>query len=429
MSLTSRMKFALLQRFVINLVFFAVFLWIYLFHLHWEIRSFEQLKNELHNKFDHYQYIIKNGIDFQTAQAHMNQGSSSQDAFLQNILSQIDDSFYKANFTNTESDTFLMFLQEKVRETEQIMSSSTYMQRNDVLDTLLPIYSPFISLGDNDMSSSDFINYIENILYLFNITHSGQIGIENLVPVVTQESLWEEAMNMEQSDGAAPQQNSIDERIFAVPVNLEIQWRKWNIVNFIHFLTYVWNVSPDFENNSLSVHNDSFFEWFANRSIVNRGYLWQILSIEEIRFPTYLDSSVSQSNENFISRVRSPAQFSQVYNISLKLNFYVAGYPQFRISESIRNLLDELSQDLRQMDTALRTSSAAFGNDNLEQRANQRTAARIVSQLLRSYEEQDSRDMSTLWQEETIQMYNNLLDIKNMKDSVKQRYHTFFNEI
>ena len=74
----------------------------------------------------------------------------------------------------------------------------------------------------------------------------------------------------------------------------------------------------------------------------------------------YLDSSVSQSEEDFTTRIRSAGQFIERYNMRISLNFYVAGYPQFRINESIENLIAELQEDLTAMDTALKTAEEAF---------------------------------------------------------------------
>lgn len=71
MKLTSRMKFALMQRFIINMVFLIILASIGFLYLYKEIQAFELLKTELSEDYDYFAKIQSEGIDFQKLVAEL----------------------------------------------------------------------------------------------------------------------------------------------------------------------------------------------------------------------------------------------------------------------------------------------------------------------------------------------------------------------
>ena len=417
MKFTSRMKFALIQRLVINAIFFLILALVYLFYLNWEIENIEIQKERLSERFEYYNKIETDGVDFARMNSLLVETWKTRDRFLKNTIAQLDAQFYTQHFKNTTNENYVSFIREKMREVDEIRSSEIYVSRYETLDSILPVYSPFVRISESDMSTSDFINYIENLLNTFGIVHRGEIGVRNLEIIESWSNNWNTGSN---------ENLSMSENVFSIPVDLNIEWRKWNIVNFIHYLSYVGTVTPDFENNSLIVYDDDFFEWFANSAVISHGLNWQMASIEEITFPLYLDSSASQSDVDFTTRIRSGWQYVEAYNIQMSINFYVAGYPQFRINESIENLIAELSEDLEAMDNTLKQAEEAFETWSTQSRADHRAAARAVSRLKENYRVHSNIDLTMLGQEEVIEMYSTLQQTKILKDITKERYNLFF---
>ena len=125
----------------------------------------------------------------------------------------MDASFYTTHFRNTTNDNYVSFLREKMREVEAIRSTEAFASRYDILDSILPIYSPFMRLSESDMSTADFINDLENLLNRFSLTHNGEIGVRNL-----------EIVNLGRANGNnGNQELNMSENIFSIPVDLNIE--------------------------------------------------------------------------------------------------------------------------------------------------------------------------------------------------------------
>ncbi len=414
MNLTSRMKFALLQRCIMNTVFLLMLLSLLFLYLYPEIQKFEALKKELHEDFDYYTEIQKNGINLQTLVSRLRSSWQLQDSYLRNVFTQITPQFYQTHFKNTQAQNFELFIEEKSQEIEAIKLTQDYQERYKLIDTILPVFSSGIRIAENDLSNAEFINYVENLLYSFNLTHRGEIGIQSL-------NLVEGGKNI-----SPEQENNLTENIFKIPLEFTVEWMKGNIVNFLHYLSHVWSVSADLQNDTLLPYNDSFLGWsWESQLFSNSRYLGQLVTIDAIHFDESLDSSVTQSSEEFISRLRSPGQFRERYKVRMTLDFYVAGYPQYRINQAIDELKESLESSLTEMDEGLKKAAEAFDQTKNEKASEHRILARSVNRLKENFTELQSANIVTLGQNEVIELYNDLIQLKTLEGITRENYTNF----
>lgn len=407
------MKFALLQRLVINTVFFLVISWVLYFYVYWQIVEFEEMKEQLHDTFEEYQDIKQSWISESTMRRLALSSAGTDEFYLRNILSNITPEFYHEHFSNTSDSTYMQFLADKSREIDQLKSSESLLERDVTIDKILPVYSPNLTITERDISTAEFINNIENLLHSFSLTHNWEIWITNIQLV----SSW---------DGTESEQ-ALAENIFQIPVSLTVEGMKWNIINFLHYISYVGWVTPDYENNTLIPHNDSFLWGGSETDLFSESrYLWQIASIQNISFNEYIDSSTSQQNDDFFTRIRSPAQFRERYQVRLDVHFYVAWYPQFRVIETINDLFDEIEEDLGEMEELLKRAEENFSPGESSRIARHRVAARIVSRLSDELIELRNPNIEGLAESEMLELLEALQRLQNIKNITLQDYSTFF---
>lgn len=418
MKLTSRMKFALMQRFIINMIFLLLLAWVTFLYLYKEIQTFETLKTQLSTDFDYYAQIQKNGIDFQKLMEELRSSWQLQDTYLRNVFSQVTPQFFTTHFSNKWSESFESFLNTKSQEIDAIKATPEYQERYAILDDILPVYSPGIKITDNDLTNAEFINSVENLLYRFNLTHRGEIWIQNLTLIENTPSTPTDVPQVEQ------QSNNLSENIFVIPLELNIEGMKWNIVNFLHYLSHVGSVSANTANNTLIPYTDTFLGGSADLNGWSR-YLWQLKTIDTLEFQEYIDSSPTQSSENFIARLRSPSQFRERYRVRMVVNFYVAGYPQYRINQAIEELTSSLQESLTEMSEWLQKSSEAFDGSETERGTTQRTLARTVTRIKERFAPIQLKNIIELDQDEVIELYTELLQLKTLEEMVRENYTLF----
>jgi len=407
-----------MQRFIINMIFLLLLAWVTFLYLYKEIQTFETLKTQLSTDFDYYAQIQKNGIDFQKLMEELRSSWQLQDTYLRNVFSQVTPQFFTTHFSNKWSESFESFLNTKSQEIDAIKATPEYQERYAILDDILPVYSPGIKITDNDLTNAEFINSVENLLYRFNLTHRGEIWIQNLTLIENTPSTPTDVPQVEQ------QSNNLSENIFVIPLELNIEGMKWNIVNFLHYLSHVGSVSANTANNTLIPYTDTFLGGSADLNGWSR-YLWQLKTIDTLEFQEYIDSSPTQSSENFIARLRSPSQFRERYRVRMVVNFYVAGYPQYRINQAIEELTSSLQESLTEMSEWLQKSSEAFDGSETERGTTQRTLARTVTRIKERFAPIQLKNIIELDQDEVIELYTELLQLKTLEEMVRENYTLF----
>ena len=419
MNLTNRMKFALIQKSIITVILLILLSVFWFFYIYQEIKWVEEIKNELSTNFDYYQHLKKEGMSFWTAFNILRRLEEFSDNHTQSIFSEITPDFYTRNFTNSSHELFYDFLNHKRDEIWMIRESNEFQEQNEMLNTFLPVYSPIIQISGDDMSIAEFINDVENIFRKFNLdNYSGEIGIRNIY-VLDDDTEGQTSNNQRQDI------NSSKEDIFVIPLNFRIEGMKWNIVNFIHYMSHVWSAFVDTDNNVLRPYNDTFF-WLSNnqeqRSI---SYYNQIATIERISFSEYIDSSFLQSNTDFISRIREIDQFRERYSIDISINFYVTWYPQAIINDTIAEMIESIEDNFLEMNKNIQISPEEIDNNSFQQTQNYRDFVRNLNRLQQRLDQVKARNVIWLWQTELINLLNELQNITLINDRLKKQYNNF----
>ena len=104
-----------------------------------------------------------------------NRAGLTDDLYYANILKNVEADFYSLHFKNTDAENYDVFLEEKSEEIRSLKNSENFQEQDRKLQTLLPVYTSDTSLSDATLSEFHFVNYIENLLYSFNIEVEGDI--------------------------------------------------------------------------------------------------------------------------------------------------------------------------------------------------------------------------------------------------------------
>lgn len=340
--ISKRMKNAILQWFIFNVVVILLFLvsiFAYIIPKYTEISSKKQQLSWVNTEL---QNIKTKGIGYEEfiSVAKVQYGDN---AYVESILWELDETFYTQNFENNSSSTYEEFLEEKNQEILDTKNSEEYNARLQLLSELLPFYGENWEIQDS-ISDFDFINNIENILFTFNLISSDPIGIRSLEPV----SFWQ--INSTESEG------NTDAGMYSISIPLSLVGQKKDILDFLHYVENVGRI--DIEDWVLQVYEDTYFTRFPENI-----YKWQVVDIESIVFPNYIDNSpepVSTDLVTFINRT----QARERYNIDIVLRFYVAGLPRYKIETFMQTVIEKNKEVTSRVGTELQKYQALFQNTN-----------------------------------------------------------------
>lgn len=352
MKLTKRMKSAIIQASIANVVFLLVLLGIIGLLLVPKILEIESVKSELGDVYSEYNDIKTKGISFQDLKSIINrEGIGEWDEIdVSKLLSSVTSNFYSQNFSNTWSEEYVDFLKEVEARIVETKTSKAYIEQDQKLNTILPVYSPDNSFQDDSLTDFHFINYVENLIYTFNLSVKWQIGVWN-IEKVGGSLAWENPQNT----------YALWEDIFQIPMRFEVEWQKSDIVDFIHFFQNVGSINLEWGN--LEIYDDKFIakviEWEERTSDYNI-YENQISDIQFIDWGEYPDSSTSNSAGTSLIAALKWSQAREKASVEVNLSFYVAGVPWYRMEKYIKEVLDDYAQLSSQVagDTQKYTSQA-----------------------------------------------------------------------
>ncbi len=308
----------LYNKVAISAVITLVFLGLLIFYIYPNYQVVSSLKSDLETKISTYENIEKNWISYGDFM------SLNKDESLKKMLWQEWSQFFDGNLKNTKKPKYLDFLQEKIIYIDEVNKSNIIKTRDEKLSKVLPSYTEWYSVEWN-MTDLAFINYVESLLRTFGLRSTSQIWIQDLV--VVEDEKWNKKTD------------NVKTQIFYIPLKLEVEWRKADIVDFIYFLQNVWVVS-DVNKESLTFYKDN---------VINKTISWQkrlpnyniyenkIVDIESIELPDYIDTSTIMRVWNgktlswFISFLKNWAEKDQVYRATLNLRFYVRWLPTYKI--------------------------------------------------------------------------------------------------
>jgi len=339
MKFTKRMKNAVLQAFIVNIIFLLIFSWVFFFNVYPKAKGFFTKIWDLELLSEDFTKISQEWMRLPDLKKVATKYKLSSDDFTNNVIQSFDPLLFKNNFTNTGTLTYLEFLEGAQQSLNTQKQSQEYIQRDATLNRVLPVYSFESSIWQESLTDFYFINYIEKILYSFNLSSNGTIGVRSLEKI--EDNMWEEWS----------QENSlISENIYSIPVTFWVTWQKQNIVDFIHFLENVWSIS--LTETGVSEYSDSFItkqidgeEESENYNI----YKNQISVIDSISFAEYPDAWNTESWEDLIETIKV-LQSRQKYSVNIEASFFVAWIPSYQIQAYITDFYTRFDQSFENID-------------------------------------------------------------------------------
>jgi hypothetical protein len=335
MKLTKRIKNSIIQGVIINIFFLFILTGGVLLFLYPRITVIENKKSDLLETYSKFQDVTVQGVSFWDFKTSITQSEFSKDSYTLNLIRNVTQEFYNKNFTNTGSQTYNAFLDGLKQEVSLKQSSDEYIQKDQTLSTILPIYDEKNIFSDEWLSDFFFTNYIENIMYTFNLSSKGEIWI------------WD-IQKQGKSDKKNEQKDSLQQDIYSIPLVFDIEGQKRDVVDFIHYFENVGGIY--IQGDRLNIYKDTFInkrlegtEWELEYNI----YKNQIADINTLSLQKYPDSS-SLKTQGLVSAMKWP-QGREKINMEIELSFYVAWVPWYKMEEYIEDFLisyQNLSSDI-----------------------------------------------------------------------------------
>ena len=366
MKLNKRLKSSITQTFFFNLVLLIFLVGVTVFSLWPSFLEIESQKDTLSTNYTELEQIKKQGIaikDFKIIA-----WETEMDQYLKELVKNTGEPFYSRNFKNTERTSFDLFIEDKSEAIAEEQKQLILEEKNDVVDTLLPIYTSDES-SENALTDFRFINYVESVLYAFNLVSTDSIWVWELEKVDNQD---------------VDNQTSLDSNIFYIPLRLELTGQKSDILDFIHYFENVGSI--DLKDDNVMVYQDKVisktFPWEITSSDGNL-YEHQFSDIEKISMDTYIDSSSSPVRWDFAEFIKT-TQKREKFSIEVDLRFYVQWLPDYKIESYIKGVLDLHAELTKSSQRALKLSfdsSAPNTSDSLKAKNAVRSLSGILEMM------------------------------------------------
>ena len=297
-----------------------------------DIKLIEETKANTKNVYTKLIEIEKNWLNLEEFKSM----TDSSNKLTVEILSNISNKFFTENLWNKTDDSYKIFL-EKLKKNLDSSENTIIMEEKskEILNILPKYYENSLDIWGDVLTDYKFINYIELLIESFNFESNSAIWIKNLTLLedfAVKKSAW----------------SGLESNIFYIPLSLSLIWTKAWIIDFLYFIENVWNIKVENDNVLLS-WNDTFLlknwipkvlEWDRLNSSYNI-FEHQITDISKITMKDYMDSSYISRWEKDFKNFIVDTQWSDDFEISLELMFYVKGQPIYIIEDSINAVLDK----------------------------------------------------------------------------------------
>lgn len=368
MKLTKRMKSATLQALTINIVLLIMLL-VTTAIVYPKSKVFFDKITELETLAKDYDTLSQKWLSFADVKSVSLKHKIWNDPLTKQVLADFDPALFNKNFINTGSTSYSDFLWELNTQISTQKQSPDYIRRDNTLNTILPVYSFWSSANSEVLSDFHFVNYIERLLYTFNLENTWEIGIGTL------EKLEDEDSGETQTN---PNTNTVTENIYRIPMVFSLVGQKSNIIDFIHFMENVWSINVS--ESGIIEYSDTFLrqvlEWDDGGASYNI-YKNQMSTIDSISFPEYPDSGTTIWWDDLIETIKS-TQSRQRYSVDLEISFYVSGVPSYQIQSYIDNFFVNFDELFERIDALSKTVS---GSKNVYTTAEQISAVGRVQSL------------------------------------------------
>jgi len=138
-NLNKRIKNAIIQGFVFNVLISVVFLIIALVYVVPNFFEIHAKKQELQTTSTNLKRIEKSGISFDEYKT-LAQPKYGKDTYLKSIFKELTEKFYNSNFINTADANFDVFIKQKYQTVLDTKKSEEYTNREQTLSEILPFY-------------------------------------------------------------------------------------------------------------------------------------------------------------------------------------------------------------------------------------------------------------------------------------------------
>ena len=357
MKMTNRQRNSVIIHVFFYTVLLIVLLYLLVSFFYPKIISLEQRKEDTRTLSESIESVEKSWITFEEFQA-LSSGVEKS-SYVTEVLKSITKDFYSENLMNNDFQKFSDFLDSKKIELNSDEVKDILNKRDEKIVQIFPSYSDSYVVTESDsLTDFKFINYIESLLETFSLSYSDSIGIKSLVLI---------------DDFISPNANekSLETNLFYIPVKLSLTGNKEGIINFLH---YVENVGKIYEEDKdIKIYTDTFLNKNGRKTVLegdNRKesypglskyniYENQIIDLEVLKIEEYIDSSdKTRDEEGFLSFIKK-TQGAEKIEVEVKLNFYVKGFPHYKLEGFVKEVLTEYEQlkkdiNVRLKDTKIR---------------------------------------------------------------------------
>ena len=359
MKRTKRQETSIILYFSFYLLLSIGLLSYYVFGLIPNVSEIETLKDTTNQTYNKHENIVKKWLWFEEFTTLAK--SSDLNTYSKELVQSLDESFYTKYFENTSWVAYKNFIEDQNKKITQWQNYEDFLDKSQEISKILPIYTEVNMWNSSEyLSDFEFTHYIESILKTFNLEYSNEIWVSELV-------LVEEFSNSENK-------SKLDTNIFYVPVTLELEWVKSDILNFLYFIEHVGNTTILTDRITVEHQDDDKFLYRGTsqapgQKIILDGantfsrtqyniFQNQFIDFESIEFNDFIDderSRISQS-QDLIKRIKDD-QANDKYGVWVTLRFYVKWVQNLKIINQLNDYL-AYYQSTKQLFNQLKSSES-----------------------------------------------------------------------
>ena len=413
----------------------------------------------------------------------------NNNTYLQNVLKDFDEQDYNTYFVNTSWGQYASFLKKNVTDLAKKKNELEGDGISESIQKVLPYYTEKSSLGDESLTDFKFVNYVEHLFRTFNLRSSWDIWVW-----VLQEDMqfeWEQNWWADLWEEESPKKKSkqLDRKIYSWKMKFVLEWKKRNIINFIHFIENVWKISIqdwaaiihetemawsywddlkrlfidsplnnikdevtikkegknettlDLENvadqgKDVELNSASLDEKKISPNSKRGGkmdiYNNLIMDIESIKFTDYIDSSESKSGKRYADFVTflKKTQWAETYSIDITLNFYVRGLPAYKIEE----YTDKILSDFKELKEIINQASAYIAGNKNKLKSTRAVSAKNNMEKFNRYLSSIDKEVDALTKnfkrkKQLEQVYSKTADYQTIFSTMKSQLEIDLKEI
>ena len=399
MKLNKRIKSSLIQTFIFNVILLIMAVVFAVFVLWPSFLEIQEKKTALSAEYDRVNSMDKNGIEFQDFKALSNTAELS--GYLKEIIKTTSADFYERNFKNKNAEqNFESFISQKETAVLAEKKASLLQDKTEIVDTLLPIY--VTNDWEEWMTDFEFINYVESLLYSFNL--------------ISRNSIW--VWELKRVDDSDITKTHLDSNMFYIPLELQITWQKWDIIDFIHYFENVWSIGIS-EGNPEIYTDKALSKKLVWSGDADNIYKNQLSDIQRLSMDAYIDASSDVSRWSLSDFVKT-TQNRQRFSAGLELRFYVQWLPDYKIQNYVQSVVSMHANLLKESQQALKLT---FNNawTPSSSTLNAKNAIRSAANVLTVMQDDIKKLRVSLWKkdQDLTVVYSDAEEYKNRLDKIQ----------